>query len=80
MFRKIKDLYQTGMKQSPKFYPIGAYRLQKYIHTYIVKDVARGAGLAAAPPWHVTAPLSGGGKDSKLTKKRGKHEKKMIKD
>ena len=26
-----------------------------------------------------TAPLRGGGKDPKLTKKRGKHEKKMIK-
>ena len=31
-----------------------------------------GAEGAAAPPWH-------GCKDPKLTKKRGKHKKKMIK-
>ena len=37
--------------------------------------------MAAAPLWHVTSPLrGGGGKDPKLTKKRGKHEKKLIKN
>ena len=55
------------------------------------KGVARGADGAAAPPWHVTAPPWGGAegaaappwhgcKDPKLTKKRGKHKKKMIKN
>ena len=33
-----------------------------------------------APLWHITASLrEGGGKDPKLTKKRGKHEKKWLK-
>ena len=49
-----------------------------------------GADGAAAPPWHVTsqpwggrgaaAPPWHGCKDPKLTKKRGKHKKKMIKN
>ena len=43
------------------------------------KDVARGGGVAA-PPLACHRPLRGeGGKDPKLTKKRGKHEKNEIK-
>ena len=41
-------------------------------------DVAREG--AAASLWHVTASLKGGFKDPKLTKKRGKHNKKNIKN
>ena len=49
------------------------------------KGVARGGADAPPwhvnappdPPWHVTAPSC---KDPKLTKKRGKHKKKMIKN
>ena len=46
----------------------------------LIKGVARGADGAAAPPWHVTAPLPHHCKDPKLTRKRGKHKKKMIKN
>ena len=48
---------------------------------FINKGVARRGAEGAAAPRHVTAPPLGGGscKDPKLTKKRGKHKRKIIK-
>ena len=48
--------YQTGMKQPTKFHLIGAYRLQKYKHTYIVLLQFRDDACKRLKFWPGTSP------------------------